>query len=279
MRAHVQACDLASAATAGGEREAFARDELVAVRQELQRRGIEVQEFHAAEVKDGLRLALSRSDFVAGDLMVMWQLLRFLDLEGQLLATLPEPLTDLLHRQVWVGTLAEIRRQSAPADRPLFVKPRYLKPFNGKRFKGQVLASLAAVEATSWVPNGEEFICSEVVRWVSEYRAYVCDSRIVGLHQYMPGIAGLDLLFPEMKPDLGIVEEAIRRLDAAGLSVAGYCLDFGRLDTGQTALVEANDGLALTNYGLSAADYTDLHLARWQEITGNRAVAEVLRPA
>ena len=273
MRAHVQACDEASDASPGGQRQAFARDELVAVRQELQRRGVEVQDFRADEVKDGLRLALARSAFVAGDLMVMWQLLRFLNLEHRLLATIPEPLTDLLHRQVWVGTIDAIRRQSPPAESPLFVKPRYLKPFSGKRFKGQVLASLEAVEATTWVPRGEEFVCSEVVRWVSEYRAYVCDSKIAGLHQYMPGITGLDEMFPEMKPDLAIVEEAIRRLDGAGLSVAGYCLDFGRLDTGQTALVEANDGFALTNYGLSAADYTDLHLARWQEITGQRAVS------
>lgn len=273
MRAHVQACDDASQASPGGERQAFVRDDLLAVRQELQRRGVKVQDFHAEQVKDGLCLPLARSAFVAGDLMVMWQLLRFLNLERHLLATLPEPLTGLLHRQVWVGTLDDIRRQSAPAASPLFVKPRYLKPFNGKRFKGQVLASLEAVEATTWVPRGEEFICSEVVRWVSEYRAYVCDSKIIGLHQYMPDITGLDELFPEMKPDLGVIEEAIDRLDGAGLSVAGYCLDFGRLDTGQTALVEANDGFALTNYGLSAADYTDLHLARWQEITGQRAVS------
>ena len=85
MTAHVQACDEASQPSAQGTREAFARDELVAVRQELQRRGVEVQDFPAGPLNDRQCLALAGSDFVAGDLMVMWQMLRFLDLERQLL--------------------------------------------------------------------------------------------------------------------------------------------------------------------------------------------------
>jgi hypothetical protein len=91
-------------------------------------------------------------------------------------------------------------------------------------------------------------------------------SRIVGVHLYSTAIPGFEQLFPDVGPELATIEEAVRCLDEAGVSVAGYCLDFGILETGDTTLVEVNDGLALTNYGLSGEDYTNLLIARWLEL-------------
>ncbi|MDY7014869.1 MAG: ATP-grasp domain-containing protein [Cyanobacteriota bacterium] len=83
-------------------------------------------------------------------------------------------------------------------------------------------------------------------------------SRIVGIHRYSGA--------PSAKVDEFVVEDAVCCLDKAGESVAGYSLDFGVLETGETALVEMNDGFSLGNYGLADGKYTDLILARWKEL-------------
>lgn len=46
----------------------------------------------------------------------------------------------------------------------------------------------------------------------------------------------------------------------------GYGIDFGVLLNGETALVEWNDCTALGNYGLEPEAYTNLFLARWEQI-------------
>lgn len=49
---------------------------------------------------------------------------------------------------------------------------------------------------------------------------------------------------------------------------AGYALDFGVPDTGETALVEWNDGSSPGSYGLESDSDTALTVARWCELTG-----------
>ena len=44
-------------------------------------------------------------------------------------------------------------------------------------------------------------------------------------------------------------------------------MDFGILSSGETCLVEVNDGYSLGRYdGISGADYTDLLIARWRQL-------------
>src|SRR4051812_22367020 len=42
--------------------------------------------------------------------------------------------------------------------------------------------------------------------------------------------------------------------------------DFGVLENGQTALVEANDGYSLGAYQITASNYTNVLLTRWAEL-------------
>jgi ATP-grasp domain, R2K clade family 2 len=63
----------------------------------------------------------------------------------------------------------------------------------------------------------------------------------------------------------------MQALDAAGAAYAGYAIDFGVLSTGETALVEMNDGFALGAYAIDSQDYTDLICARWTELLTQRA--------
>jgi ATP-grasp domain, R2K clade family 3 len=47
---------------------------------------------------------------------------------------------------------------------------------------------------------------------------------------------------------------------------AFFALDVGVLATGETVLVEVNDGFSLGRYGLPVALYTDMVIARWEEM-------------
>jgi hypothetical protein len=58
-------------------------------------------------------------------------------------------------------------------------------------------------------------------------------------------------------------------LDDSGEAPAGYGIDFGLLSSGETALIELNDGYSLGSYDLDSADYTDLLIARWEELVGS----------
>jgi hypothetical protein len=132
-----------------------------------------------------------------------------------------------------------------------------------------------ATEALQSLPadlHDERLFCSEVVEWMSEYRCYILGSRILGIHRYFIRLPDgwepqeLELALDELRPTEEWIRTAVQRLDSARQAVAGYCLDIGLIAFGRMSLVEMNDGLALTNYGLSPSDYLDLHLARWQEL-------------
>lgn len=97
---------------------------------------------------------------------------------------------------------------------------------------------------------------------MSEYRAYIIHSQILGIYCYEGN--------PEFAIARSAIIEAIKLLDEAGESLAGYSLDFGILETGETALIEMNEGFALGNYGLSDDSYADLVLARWEELIDGR---------
>ena len=47
---------------------------------------------------------------------------------------------------------------------------------------------------------------------------------------------------------------------------AAYSLDFGVLATGETALIEVNDSIALGAYGLAHNKYARMIEARWKEL-------------
>jgi hypothetical protein len=53
--------------------------------------------------------------------------------------------------------------------------------------------------------------------------------------------------------------------------LAAYAIDFGLTRDGHTVLVEMNDGFSVGTYReISAADYTELTIRRWDELLRNR---------
>jgi hypothetical protein len=86
------------------------------------------------------------------------------------------------------------------------------------------------------------------------------------VEQYDPDFRH-DVRNPSVGVDEAVITWAIRSLDSAGESTAGYALDLGVLTDGRTALVEWNDGYSLGSYGLESGLYAELIMARWCELT------------
>lgn len=160
-----------------------------------------------------------------------------------------------MRRRFWTGTVGDIvRRVHEDKGLPVFVKPAGQL----KRFTGGIVASWSDLHVLGGAPDATPVHCVEVVNWVSEYRVYVLHGKIVGIRHYT-GDSRVAL-------DEQVVHEAIECLEASGDSIAGYGIDFGILGSGETALVEVNEGYGLGSYGLEDDVYTELLIARWAQL-------------
>ncbi|MFY0569486.1 ATP-grasp domain-containing protein [Archangium lansingense] len=236
----------------GGRMEPEMRDVLGG----LQERGIPAELFTAKRL-ERRQLPLDRETLVAGDVPSVLGALGQLGLEPPPTNDYPRSLEPFLHRRLWTSTVrrlvAGIEDGSSP---PVFAKPQGRK----KRFTGHVFGTQEDLLYLQRTSLSTPILCSEVVRWRSEYRVFVIRGRIVGVRHYAGD--------PAIPVDEAQVERAVRSLEEAGEGTAAYGVDFGVLETGQTALIEWNDGFALGSYGLDRSLYTELTLTRWEELTG-----------
>lgn len=220
----------------------------------LGRCGIPI-EYYAIKSIHRRKLPLGAGTFIAGDLDAMHSAMR------QLRIPIPEPddypayLRSFLRRKVWESTLGEVERGlDTGSVSALFVKPAQRR----KGFTGEVFYSERDVAALGNISRRQRVWCSEVVRWLVEYRIYVVDTRIVAVDRY-EGDGSVSL-------DLGLVESAIAEYRHSGVAPKAYGMDFGVLATGETALIEVNDGYSLGAYDIAADRYTDLLMCRWGEL-------------
>ena len=100
-----------------------------------------------------------------------------------------------------------------------------------------------------------EIICSDVVRFISEWRCFVRYGEILGIRYYNGD--------QNAECDATIIERAVHEFSGAPVA---YVLDFGVTDDGRTLLVEMNEGMAIGCYGLQDELYAKFLLARWMEI-------------
>jgi hypothetical protein len=146
-----------------------------------------------------------------------------------------------------------------------FVKPMVTKAFTG--FVYDTMAqehsyseadreSLAAFLA---MPADAPVWISEPVTFLSEWRYYVQQGKIIGSARY--DATGDD---NAPQPENGTVLECIT---ATGLTTP-FAADFGVLDDGSTALVEVNDAWSLGLYGqaLEPMAYLRFLYSRWQSL-------------
>lgn len=162
----------------------------------------------------------------------------------------PEALRSVLHRNVW--PMASLGR-ALDQELPVFIRPAK----RWKVFTGFVADSPhpAEVHGVSW---REPVWCSQVVRFVSEWRCYVVrrEVRFIGFAKY-----GGDR---SAEPDRVSIASAVEMFDG---QPSAYAIDFGVLSTGETALIEVNDGFSVGAYdGVPAEVYWDMVATRWQEL-------------
>lgn len=224
------------------------------LKSEFERRGIPVELYTMKRIQRR-NLPLSSETFIAGDMDAMHGAMSQLKIDIPVPDDYPDSLKPFLHRRVWKTTLDEVERSLMDDDLPpVFVKPSARR----KNFTGRVFASPGDFAYVGAVSRRQEVWCSEVVGWRSEYRVYTIDDEIVGVDHYA-GDADVAL-------DIDVVRSALAAYRGSGQAPSAYGIDFGVLRTGETALVEANDGYALGAYKIAAGPYADLLIRRWREL-------------
>ncbi len=98
--------------------------------------------------------------------------------------------------------------------------------------------------------------CSEVVKFVSEYRCFA--------HRDL-GILGCKHYAGDWRETIDFdVPDACRKAYVG--SPVAYSIDLGLTDDGRTLLVECNDALSLGCYGLDSSAFARMIADRWNEI-------------
>jgi hypothetical protein len=211
------------------------------------------------------RFVMDIDTMAVGSISFVKHALRQLDKSLPIHAPYPDVLSHLLHREVrYLDALLDAKSMVARGER-LFIKPAD----GWKRFTGFVAESESDYRfggASNWKPVW----ISEPVEFVSEWRVYVTGPDI------------LDIRFSDhggdktIRPEPAVIVDAVSALYDAGKSLAGYCIDFGVLKDGRTALIEMNDGFSFGAYdGLPSEVYWKVTTARWAEMV-NTPVVEII---
>jgi hypothetical protein len=158
----------------------------------------------------------------------------------------PQSLYPFLKRKLTVSTFKDV-------DNGIFIKPfAGIKSFTG-HIKGKNLESLPE--------NIDEQLVysSSIINLIGEWRYYVLAKQVLGFSRY----DGDD---NDVIPDISVITDAIDSFENPPI---GYSIDIGVLDTGETVLIEVNDGWALGYYtwgNMTEQNYLKLITHRWKEI-------------
>lgn len=208
-------------------------------------RGYDVRLFTHADLPG---LPLSKADVVHGTIPVVHQALTQIGASLPPYITVPVPLFPFVGRRIGETGLQTVQNLQ---DVPVFIKPLR----EGKGFTGHVVARFRDLLETAGLPGDYPVLAQSVVNGQSEWRVFVCDGQVLGIGNYK----GNPLIFP----DAASIQQM---LDAYQDAPAGFSLDVGVDETGQTLVVEVNDGFALGSYGLPSRRYSRLIEARWDEM-------------
>jgi hypothetical protein len=167
----------------------------------------------------------------------------------KLALNIPEELNMFTDREIRYMTLDEFFKDQ---EMPIFVKPAmYAKEFAAGVISKPENKELFFVDHDP----ATNVLVSSVVDFVSEYRGYVINGKLVGIKHYQGDF--------RVFPDIDIVDCAVTAYTSAP---AGYSIDFGVTSDGRTLLIECNDGWSLGNYGLDDSTYSTLLATRWLEL-------------
>lgn len=164
-------------------------------------------------------------------------------------------LPEYIGRKMMEVSFKGIEEYAEKEQFPFFIKPLE----DHKLFTGYVVKSKHdLLQAKLRTQPETKILMSECVDFISEYRCFVLDGKLVGSKNYTGDFRVI--------PDYDIVENAIN--DYQNQPVA-YSIDFGVTSDGRTLLVEMNDAFGLSSYGLNNIIYCKMLEARWDEIMKN----------
>lgn len=207
--------------------------------------GIETKPFYSLDDLSGWR----PDELIVGGLGAVLPKLREYGMEAPEL-DYPEQLSSYLGRQIWKTSLDNVL-----ADKS--IRPVFIKPVKDKLFTGFVLQTEKDLPKLSNCAPQEPVLCSEVIPFSAEWRVFVRYGKILDVRPYYGDW--------RVHYQVNLIESAVRCYTDAP---AGYAMDFGVTETGETLLVEVNDGFSLGCYGLEPISYAKLLSARWAELTG-----------
>lgn len=222
-------------------------------------RGYEMLRFEYPELCDGAldRGLLSYPDetIVAGGVGTVRAAIKRANRSLPDLQELPDSLKPWIGREFWTSTLEAVRKpfENGEETHPVHVKPLH----EHKKFTGTVFKEFRDLIPSAAVADETEVLVQEVVEFVSEWRAYIFRNRIKNVANYR----GDPLAFP----DPTRMQDALKAFEDQPVACS---MDWGITSTGETLLVEVNDGYSLGNYGVDMYTYTAMIEARWREIMG-----------
>lgn len=226
-------------------------------------RGFDTRFYEWPELRNG-GIPAEPSMLVVGGTGAVRHALARLGVSTPAIDDLPEPLAAFRGRRVWHSTWGDISSQYGEAGPPVFVKPLR----DPKAFPAGVIAAFRDLIPLAHVPADMPVLVSDPVVFLSEWRFFVLDGRIVGSGWY----AGDPMLFP----DPSVVRDAVRTWGEA--APAGYGIDFGVVAGGATCLVEVNEGFSLGCLGLPAGLYSRILEARWLQLVSTTAASAETLP-
>ncbi len=141
-------------------------------------------------------------------------------------------------------------------SRPVFIKP--LHQF--KLFTGQIVRSAAELQELAHIGDQEPILISDVVEWGSEFRVFVLRGKVIHIAHYEGDIWA--------SPNRERLFQFISTYEKHG-SPSAYTIDIGLLSTGQTALVEVNDGFSVAPYSMPHDLYAEFLATRYQEMVSS----------
>lgn len=207
--------------------------------------GIEVVPFIADTIDV---IDIERETIVHGWVGVVHKALARLGVRQPHVDSAPAELMPYFGRKIWTSTMEEVRN----SERGYHIKPK----FEHKLFDGHVATeAFSDLIRTAHVPDDTYVLCSEAVRFVTEYRVFVDQGKIVGAKHYLGDYTKI--------VNFDVAKRAVASFNAAP---AAYSIDLGLLDNGQTSIVEVNDAYALGGYGLAPVTYARMVEHRWVEM-------------
>jgi hypothetical protein len=183
----------------------------------------------------------------------------------------PVELNKYLGREQCLTTIGNIRRNIQKDLDENKINHYFVKPLakNRKKFTGHVVSRFVDLIKTSGLDESEPVWMSTAVDFLSEYRVFVHNKKIVSMKHYK----GDFMTFP----DPNVIQDMVNGYTEAPVA---YALDVGVrfvqpsakdpfAPCEETLLVEVNDANALGCYGLGPVTYAKMIADRWHEVMNN----------